>query len=254
MELNNTRIKWTEEMVIEKIQELHLAGEPLNASHIMKTNSRLYGASRKHLGSWKAAVGRAGIDYATINLRSNETSWTQEMIVEEIKSIYAKGEPLNSDYIQKNHTKLHSASQRYFNSWGEAVETAGLNYNDIKGIKWTEETVSQNIIELEREGVNLSSSNMQKNHMSLFQAGCRIYGSWKDAVNNSGVDYNKFRKQREWTVDIVNEEIKKFYLEHGAAPAGLVSRKYGSLYQVARRMKVYKNKNWDEIVQIALES
>lgn len=248
----NTRIKWTEEMVIEKIQEIHLAGEPLNASHIMKTDSRLYGASRKHLGSWKDAVAKAGLDYATINLRSNEISWTQETIVEEIRRIFNEGEPLNSDYIQKNHTKLHSASQRYFNSWGEAVETAGLNYDDIKGIKWTEETVSQNIIELERDGVDLSSSNMQQQHMSLFQAGCRIYGSWKDAVNKSGVDYNKFRKQREWTEETINAEIKKFFLEHGKAPAGLVSKEYGSLYQVARRMN--KNKHWDEIVHNALNS
>lgn len=239
-------------MVIEKIKGLHEAGEPLNASYIMKTNSKLYGASRKYLGSWKIAVTNAGINYDEINLRAGEKSWDQDTIVEEIIKLHETGESLNSDHIQKNHTKLHSASQRYFNSWGDAVTHAGLNYDDIKGIKWTKETVSQDIINLERNGENLSSSNMQINHMSLFQAGCRIYGSWKNAVNSSGVDYNRYRKQKEWTSERVNEEIKKFHLDNGKATAGLVSKKYGSLYQVARRLN--KNKNWDEIVTEALNN
>lgn len=254
MENNETnRIKWTKELVISEVKVIKESGEPLNASHVMKVNSKLYGAARKHLGSWKEAVELAGYNYEEVNLRSNEKKWNKEEIITEIKRLFEEGEQLNSDYIQKNFTKLHSASQRYFDSWGEAVDLAGFDYEEIKGIKWTEETVTANILALSSQGEDLSSSNMQRNHMSLFQAGCRIYGSWKDAVNSSGLDYSTYRKQKEWTLEKVNEEIRKFQLEHGTASAGVVSKKYGSLYQVARRFTRNKNKDWDEIVKEALE-
>lgn len=245
-----TRIRWSRELVLEEIKKMQQEGTPLNASYIMKTNSRLYGAARKHLGSWREAVIEAGFDYDKINLRSNEKVWDKDIIKEEIVKLAETGESLNSDYIQKNHTKLHSASQRYFKSWGDAVNYAGFDYGDIKNIKWTEETVTAHVLDLSSRGINLSSSNMQQEYMSLFQAGCRIYGSWKNAVNTSGLDYNDFRKQKEWTEESVKKEIQKFHLENGSASAGLVSKKNGALYQAARR--TYAGQTWNEVVKKAL--
>lgn len=247
-----TRIRWSRELVLEHIQDMKKEGFPLNASHIMKTNSRLYGAARKHLGSWREAVIEAGFDYDAINLRSNEQMWDRDIIKKEINRLAELGESLNSDYIQKQYTKLHSASQRYFKSWGDAVDFAGFDYKDIKSIKWTEETVTAHILDLSTQNINLSSSNMQQEYMSLFQAGCRIYGSWKNAVNASGLDYNNYRKQKEWNEETVSQEIKKFYLEHGSATAGLVSKKNGALYQAARR--TFLGQSWQEVVQQSLNS
>lgn len=245
-----TRIRWSRELVLAEIKKMKADGIPLNASYIMKTNSRLYGAARKHLGSWREAVIEAGFDYEEINLRAHEKVWDKDVIKEEIIKLAESGISLNSDFIQKKYTKLHSASQRYFKSWGDAVNYSGFDYLDIKNIKWTEETVTAEILTLANDQVNLSSSNMQQNYMSLFQAGCRIYGSWKNAVNTSGLDYSDYRKQKEWDEEAVISEIKKFYLQHGSANAGLVSKKNGALYQAARR--TYVGKAWNEVVQEAL--
>lgn len=247
-----TRIRWSRELVLEEIKEMKAGGTPLNASYIMKTNSRLYGAARKHLGSWRDAVMQAGFDYDEINLRAHEKVWSKEVIKEEIISLAESGTSLNSDFIQKKHTKLHSATQRYFKSWGEAVNYAGFDYIDIKNIKWTEETVTAHILNLANEQINLSSSHMQRHYMSLFQAGCRIYGSWKNAVNTSGLRYSDYRKQKEWDESMIVNEIKKFYIQHGAANAGLVSKKNGALYQAARR--TYIGQSWNEVVNEALNT
>lgn len=244
------RTRWDRDLVVKEIKKLHEEGTPLNASYIMSNNSKLYGAARKHLGSWKEAIETAGLEYGDINLRASENKWNQEKIKEQIKKLVVQGEPLNSDYIQKEHTKLHSAAQRYFDSWGEAVDEAGFDYENIKGIKWTEETVTKEILTLDEKGENLSSSVMQQKYMPLFQAGCRIYGSWKSAVNSSGLDYNKFRKQKEWTPEVVLEEIRNFINENGPSSAGLISKKYGALYQAARRN--FRGESWPNIVALAL--
>lgn len=245
-----TRTRWDRELVLESIRQLHTSGTSLNASYIMETDSKLYGAARKHLGSWKEAIEAAGLDYKEINLRSDEKQWDRDTIVEEIQRLASEGEVLNSDYVQRRYTKLHSASQRYFKSWGEAVNTAGFDYDGIKGIKWSEETVVVQIMELSNDGVDLSSSNMQKEYMSLFQAGCRIYGSWKSAISAAGLDYNDYRKQKEWTARRVLEEIRRFIEENGPDSAGLISKNYGALYQAARR--THPGTNWKEIVALAL--
>lgn len=245
-----TRTRWTKELVVEEILKLKQEGVSLNASYIMEQNSKLYGAARKHLGSWREAIEAAGLDYKSINLRAEEKKWDRESIIEEIQQLASTGEVLNSDYIQRHHTKLHSASQRYFQSWGEAVALAGFDYEGIKGIKWSEETVVMQIIDLSDVGYDLSSSNMQKEHMSLFQAGCRIYGSWKNAVNAAGLDYSAYRKQREWTASTVLSEIRRFIDENGPDSAGLISKQYGALYQAARR--THPGVSWNQIVALAL--
>lgn len=246
----NNRTKWDKDMILVEIKRLYAEGMPLNASYIMSNNSKLYGAARKYYDSWKVAIENAGLDYTVINLRSAENKWTEDKIVEEIKKLYEQNVPLNSDYIQKNHTKLHSASQRYFSSWGDAVDKAGYNYDEIKGIKWTEETIKDEILRLNEENVVLCSSQMQETNMDLFQAGCRIYGSWKNAVNSSGLSYDDFRKQKEWNKETVLSEIRSFINENNNASAGLVSKKNGALYQAARRN--FRGLRWAEIVNLAI--
>lgn len=245
------RISWNKDLIVSEIKKMKSEGFPLNASYVMNNNSKLYGAARKHFNSWKNAVEASGFPYDEINLRSQENKWSKEKIVDEIHKLARMGEPLNSDYVQKHHTKLHSAAQRYFSSWGKAVEDAGYNYDEIKGIKWSEESIIEEILVLNEKGEDLSSSTMQKKNMPLFQAGCRIFGSWKEAVNAAGLDYDGFRKQKEWTKERVLEEIRLFINEHNCSSTGVISKEYGALYQAARRN--FKNLSWAEIITLATQ-
>ena len=42
----------------------------------------------------------------------------------------------------------------------------------------------------------------------LHAAACRIFGSWKDAIENCGLNYNEIRKYRTWSKTKILDEIK----------------------------------------------
>lgn len=243
-----SRNKWSKESIIEKILELHQQSVSLNAIAVMENNVKLYGAARTHFGSWQNAINAAGLDYNEINHKIKEVSWSKDIIAAEIQKIANEGGSLRSDYVQKNNTKLHSAAQRYFNSWREAIEYAGFNYDNIKKIKWTKETVISSIREL-HQNEDISSLNMQKNHMPLFQAGCRLFKSWAQAVEAAGIDYKTIKKQFEWDENIILRQIIDIYTKKGSCIVSDVLKENPSLYQAAKRH--FPNKTWEDILRIA---
>jgi hypothetical protein len=60
------------------------------------------------------------------------------------------------------------ASIKRFGSWGKAVQSAGINYRDIRLRRsMTKEEVKKSIIELYRKGEDLAYTNMRANHQYL---------------------------------------------------------------------------------------
>lgn len=247
-----TREKWSKEKILSQINELHTNNFPLNAISIMEKDIKLYGAARTHFGSWKNAIEAAGLNYAEINHKLKEVTWSKELIASEIQKIASEGGDLRSDSVQKNYTKLHSAAQRYFDSWKDAIEYAGFNYSSIKKIKWNNESVIMNILDLYNAGKDISSSAMQKTEMPLFQAGCRLFGSWANAVNASGIDYKNIKKQLEWDEKTILEKINELYELDGKCSVSNVLKDNASLYQAAKRH--FHDKSWEYIVQKAREN
>lgn len=249
--MKRKRTKWTLEDIVKEIIRLNKIGEPLNAYNIMKKYGKLYGAARKHFGDWGSAVEKAGFDYSQINKRKNEVSWTKEKIIAEIEKRKEAGLSLKSDYVQKENTRLHSASQRYFGCWKVACEEAGFDYEkEIKEIRWYPETIVEKIKELVDNDTNLASSDIQESHMDLFQAGCRIFGSWKKSVEAAGLDYSKYRKQKSWDAQMIFDAIDEIQKNEGNIRAGYISQNHGGLYQASRRvfgswssaMRAYNNR------------
>jgi len=58
--------------------------------------------------------------------------WSKDEIALEILRLYAAREELNYGSVQAKHLKLLRAATRYFGSWQEAIEFAGLNYDEIR--------------------------------------------------------------------------------------------------------------------------
>lgn len=248
IDIKNDRIKWSKEKIISDIQELNRQNIPLNAINIMKTNVKLYGASRSYFGSWKDAVEAAGFDYDTINHKNTEKSWSKQIVIDEIVQFAIEDGNLRSDYVQKKYTKLHSAAQRYFKSWKDAVEAAGFDYDNIKKIKWTKEIIIMSILDLKNQNNSLTSSDIQKNNMPLFQASCRIFGSWKNAVEAAGINYKEIKKQREWEENLIKEELTRIKNEENNLAVTTVIKRNPSLYQATKRN--FPNKNWKEILNV----
>jgi len=127
------RRKWTRESIIGEIRRLRRAGVDLSHSAAKRTHQYLVVAARRteHFGSWRVAVEAAGIDYGSV---SKHQSWTRDKVVERIRDLAQRGEPLSHQEAKRSDSPLVSAaaSRRLFGSWEAAVRAAGLEYDQVR--------------------------------------------------------------------------------------------------------------------------
>ena len=59
--------------------------------------------------------------------------WTREKLVEKIRELADEGVDLSPTSIQQTHSALFSSarSRSHFGNWRDAIEAAGLDYDDI---------------------------------------------------------------------------------------------------------------------------
>lgn len=120
--------------------------------------------------------------------------------------------------------------------------------------KWSKEKIVEAIKELRNQNIDISASNISKNHIPLFTAACsrRYFSSWANAVKTAGIDYDQIleagktrrrKKLTKWSKDQVLEEIRK------AESQNLLStyRDRLALYSAARR----EFGSWKQALEIA---
>ncbi|WP_176581335.1 HNH endonuclease [Bacillus thuringiensis] len=57
------KIRWTRELVLQKIREYHAQGVELKSNSIRKVDNKLFDAARRRFSSWGEAVEMAGFEY-----------------------------------------------------------------------------------------------------------------------------------------------------------------------------------------------
>jgi len=86
--------------------------------------------------------------------------------------------------------------------------------------KWSKEKIVETIVELKKQDIDISASNISKNYIPLFTAACsrRYFSSWANAVKAAGIDYEvileagksrRRNKLTKWSKDQVLEEVRK---------------------------------------------
>ncbi|NDH86961.1 hypothetical protein EBY67_07925 [bacterium] len=108
-----------------------------------------------------------------------------EGILEEIRRLQTEGADLSSKSMDESSNKLIATARRRFGNWGRALESAGINYDEIRRRKrWTKASVAEGILELKAQGVKLITPEVKKANPSLFAAACKkhFYGTWKKAL------------------------------------------------------------------------
>jgi hypothetical protein len=134
------RLKWSQELILERIRELRERGSDLTPSEVGARHGALVSAAERYFGNWPAAVRAAGIDYEQVResgrrRRSARISkWSRERIVAEIRRLHQAGEDLSWAVMERKYQPLCAAAvkQCYFGSWRAAMEAAGLDYEQIK--------------------------------------------------------------------------------------------------------------------------
>lgn len=77
-------------------------------------------------------------------------------------------------------------------------------------------------------GENGTPSNVAKEHTNLYLRARKVFGSWKNAVEASGIDYENTRNHKKWNRDKIINEIKELHNQgHNLRPWSL--RKNGKI-------------------------
>jgi hypothetical protein len=115
---------WSRQVVVERIRELHVAGEPLHVSYCELHHGGLVGAASGYFGSWRRAIEAAGLEYRRIK-RQHE--WSKSIVVAEVRLMHRSGVKIETTGpVRAQYRILHAAAIRYFRSWAAAVKAAGL--------------------------------------------------------------------------------------------------------------------------------
>jgi hypothetical protein len=78
-------------------------------------------------------------------------------------------------------------------------------------VRWNRNTILDEIRELHRSGDELNYTSAEENHLNLVRAAAWHYGTWKQAVELAGLDYDTVSKYRRWTRERVIQAIRDHY-------------------------------------------
>jgi len=218
------RLSWDKPEILQTLKKLHKDGKDLSYTQLAKRMQPLVSAAAYHFGSYRAAVEKAGIDYADVVRRPR---WTKQHIIKLIKQAKREGDDLHWSAVTKRGDELGRAAfaslqKRLFGSWDRALHGAGLDADEISQYrKWDKNGI---IFELKgrfREKEPLNSGAVQKDDPGLHAAAVRHFGSYDSALRAAKVDPAKIRRRQRWSKEEVNKQLKAFSRKHDVTDAAL---------------------------------
>jgi hypothetical protein len=251
-----SRRKWSRERIVEDIRKLQQEGCSLSTRSMAELGySGMVTTSYKpeYFGSWRQAIIAAGFDPKEVCRRKRK--WTRERVLARIQELHAAGEDLSHSAAKRNHQYLVvvAINSRYFGSWREAVEAAGINYEEVsKHEYWSRERISQRIRELADTGEALSHEEAKRSHGALVSAASspRYFGSWGGAIRAAGLDYDDIRKINRWTREKILQAIRDLQAEGKSVNNGSMRRLgYRGMMEAAARPENFGS--WPEALRCA---
>ena len=177
--------------------------------------------------------------------------WSKESIGLEIRHMYDAGENLNYAAVAASHISLLRAATRYFGSWESAISFAGLNYDEIRRYKsWNRQRIINRIQQLYDDGVDLSWRNVCCHVDPQLAAAATKkshFGSWREALKASGLDYESIRRYRDWDDDRIIESVREHATNGHPLNAKNVQLEDVALITAARR----RFDSWHEALSAA---
>ena len=165
--------------------------------------------------------------------------WSAELVLAEIRSWQEAGTPLYANYVRLNYQELLAAAIRYFGNWKRAVEYAGVSYETVRKYRrWSKEAIIQEIRNLHASGVDLSFRAMAlSQHNAMVYAAIRpkYFGSWKTALEASGLEAEEIYRYRSWEEADILGEIRRLQSEGADLSSKSMDETSNRLIATARR-------------------
>jgi len=77
--------------------------------------------------------------------------------------------------------------------------------------KWSKQSIADEIVRMHNAGEDLNYATIADKQVALLRAATRYFGSWRDAVAYSGLEYEDIRKYKTWTRDRILERIRELH-------------------------------------------
>jgi DNA-binding Xre family transcriptional regulator len=226
------RKRWNPELVIEAIKRRAMSGQSLGYSATVADDESLTGAARRYFGSWDAAVTAAGYDINEYKYKLRDERverWDREKVLREVREYAQSGGNLSAGYVRSHKSKLYSAAVTYCGSWRQALEANGINYDEVKlRDEWSPDRVIETIQKAHKEGADLSDQTINALRHDLYGAAYTHFGSWRAAVEASGILPDEVRRTRAWDreriIEFVNRCFKAGITLNQMVEAGLIHK------------------------------
>ena len=185
---------WTPGLVTQTLKRLKSSGEPIYAAYLSKKHSSLYGAARRLFGTWASAVRSAGFDPEKETTRpdliaENRRYWDTDVVIEGLKRLKDRGEPIYGRYIKTRDPALYSAMVRYFGSWEEAIVAAGFEPDqERKKWFWDKDRIISELQDMKSQGAPVNPKYIKTTRSGFYEVMRRYFGSWSEAVKAAGLD------------------------------------------------------------------
>ncbi|MEP6757484.1 MAG: hypothetical protein ABJA67_18430 [Chthonomonadales bacterium] len=177
--------------------------------------------------------------------------WTKETIAAEIQKLSKDGVILNYAKIAEEHVALLRAATRYFGSWRDAVDYAGIQYDGVRKYRtWSKDKIVERIQELHKQGVDLSWRHVSTQVDPQLAAAAtkrQHFGSWRGAIEAAGLKYSDVRRYRQWDEATIIALLKELHAQGKDLNAKSVEEIDITLITAARR----RFDSWDKALTAA---
>jgi hypothetical protein len=83
----------------------------------------------------------------------------------------------------------------------------------VQGNRWSKDGIALEILRMYQTRQPLNYGDVQKSNLRLLRAATRHFGSWKNAVEYAGLDYDSIRRYKIWTPERIVEQIREYHRE-----------------------------------------
>ena len=179
----------SKEAALAQLRELGRGGRVVKLRDVPHP---LFLALRVHFGTLAAARRAAGVMPVLPRRR-----WSTDRVINELRALDRRDVAMRAVDIQEAGTPgLLFGLYKYIGSMKRACRLARVPIPARRffGELWDEDSVIEAIQATHREGKSVAMSKVSPR---LYNAGCKYFGTWREAVETAGLDYDKVRLVRE---------------------------------------------------------
>jgi hypothetical protein len=191
---------YTRENIIDYLKDLRIKGEDLRCSALYKKHTSMKRAAVRIFGSHKAMCEAAGISLQDIGVKERKpqkqhTRYTDNELLEYLQQLMMRGISISFANVRNIDSAMTQNILRRYGTYKKAIETLGLDYNEIRKDRYMESFKGMIFERYAKEIFDLIGWKVEHNKLHRFEKEkCRpdfvdlSNGTWIDAKINSFSD------------------------------------------------------------------